>query len=76
MADTNEGFQRKYFLLNNDRQQECVLVCEQEKQKAGPGDPWHRNHEEQNEKRKLRRRTKLEHGLHGPWCSEGNRLQR
>lgn len=26
MADTNEDFQIKYFLLNNDRQQKCVLV--------------------------------------------------
>ena len=33
MADTNEGFQRKYFLISTDRQQECVLVCVNKKNK-------------------------------------------
>ena len=33
MADTNEGFQIKYFLLSSDRQQEYVLVCVNKKNK-------------------------------------------
>ena len=54
MVDTNEGFDRKYFLLNNNRQQECVLVCvwTKKKTKTMAGDPWHHNHEEPNLKKK------------------------
>ena len=36
-----------------------VCVCEQEKQKPGAGDPWHRNHEEPNGEKKLRSRARL-----------------